>query len=345
MASISWSADVEEEQVSEPPGPPMAVFSVVGAGRSGTTVLASILGEVDGFQSAGELRWFWERGIAEQRPCGCGKIPERCPVWSVVASRVSEAQAGRGWSLPEIVAAQHEVARRRSLFRLLRALDRGVGGWQALDLVLKVTGNTVRAYADVTGARVIVDTSKRPQDAAVLAMLNHVEHYVLHIVRDPRAVVHSWRRRKSFSSESGSRTMGTRSLPASVRAWLFNSIGAELLRRRLPESRWLHMRYEDFAANPRSSVDSILRFLGEGSAVTPFTSDDTVTLHPNHIVAGNPSRFTTGSVQIRADEEWRNTLPRHEQRLVEWLTKPLMVRYGYGGSSNAQDMQSPRTAR
>lgn len=321
--------------MSEPSGPPMAILSVVGAGRSGTTVLASILGEVDGFQSAGELRWFWERGVAEQRPCGCGKVPARCPVWSVVASRVTEAQAGQGWSLREVVAAQHEVARQRSLFRLLRAVHAGVAGWQALDLVLKVTGNTVRTLADVTAARVIVDTSKRPQDAAVLAMLNQVDLYVLHIVRDPRAVVHSWRRRKSFRTDSGTRTMGTRSLPSSVRAWLVNSIGAELLRRRLPESRWLHIRYEDFAANPRSSVESILRFLGEGGARAPFASDDTVTLHPNHIVAGNPSRFTTGSVRIKVDEEWRRALPKHDQRLVEWLTKPLMARYGYGGPNDA----------
>jgi hypothetical protein len=40
----------------------LKVLSIVGAGRSGTTVLASILGEVGGFASAGELRWLWERG-------------------------------------------------------------------------------------------------------------------------------------------------------------------------------------------------------------------------------------------------------------------------------------------
>jgi Sulfotransferase family len=311
------------------PDSPLTVLSVVGAGRSGTTVLASILGEVESFQSAGELRWFWERGIAERRPCGCGAIPIDCPVWSRVASEVLNAD--RDWSLDDLVAAQHEVARQRNLPRLLRAVASGPTGWPALELVRTVTGRAVRAFAEVTGARVVVDTSKRPQDAAIFAMLPGIDNYVLHIVRDPRGVVYSWRRRKSFRSDSGVRTMGTRSLPSSVRAWLLNSIGAELLRPRLDESRWLHLRYEDFAADPRSSVESILRFLGRGE-MPPFDGRSTVTLHPNHIVAGNPSRFTTGSVTLKVDDEWRSGLSRRDQLLVRLATGPLMMRYGYGGS-------------
>jgi Sulfotransferase family len=311
------------------PDSPLTVLSVVGAGRSGTTVLASILGEVESFESAGELRWFWERGIAEGRPCGCGAIPNDCPVWSRVAAQVLNAD--RDWSLDDLVAAQHEVARQRNLPRLLRAVRSGPTGWPALELVRTVTGRAVRAFAEVTAARVVVDTSKRPQDAAIYAMLPEIEHYVLHIVRDPRGVVYSWRRRKSFRSDSGVRTMGTRSLPSSVRAWLLNSIGAELLRRRLDESRWLHLRYEDFAADPRSSVESILRFLGGGD-IPPFDGRSTVTLHPNHIVAGNPSRFTTGSVTLKVDDEWRSGLSRRDQLLVRLATGPLMRRYGYGGS-------------
>jgi hypothetical protein len=197
--------------------------------------------------------------------------------------------------------------------------------------VLAATGGAVRAFAEVTDARVVVDTSKRPQDAAIYAMLPGIEHYVLHIVRDPRGVVYSWRRRKSFRSDSGIRTMGTRSLPSSVRAWLLNSIGAELLRRRLDKTRWMHLRYEDFAADPRSSVESILRFLGTGE-MPPFDGKSTVTLHPNHIVAGNPSRFTTGAVTVKVDNEWRNGLPRRDQLLVQLVTAPLMMRYGYAAS-------------
>lgn len=306
------------------------VLSVVGAGRSGTTVLASILGEVDGIASAGELRWLWSRGVLERRPCGCGEAPEACPVWAPVIAR-SAATSVPGWSAStteQIVAAQHEVGRRDNQLRVLRSVHRRQTDWPALQQVRAVIGSALVAFAEVTAARVVVDTSKRPQDAAVLAGLAGVDHYVLHMVRDPRAVVHSWTRAKTFSTGAETRVMGTRSLPSSVRRWLGNSLGAEVLRRQLPHSRWLQLRYEDFARGPRESVDEILQFL-EQSGPTPFVQPDTVALGPNHIVAGNPSRFTTGTVQIRSDDAWRQQMARPHQLLVEVATKPLMRRYGF----------------
>ena len=321
------------------PRPPLKVLSVVGAGRSGTTVLASILGEVDGFASAGELRWLWERGVQAERPCGCGIIPAHCAVWSPVIEQTlarTAANASPG-KVESIVSSQHELARRRNLIRVLQSIDPDdKEAWPALQTVRTVTGSACSALADVTASRVVVDTSKRPLDAAILAGVKEVDHYVLHIVRDPRAVVHSWRRAKSFTTQGTTRTMGTRSLPSTVRRWISNAISAEALRRRIPAPRWLHIRYEDFAAEPRAVVQSILSFLGE-NAETPFTDDHTVLLHPNHIVAGNPSRFTTGSVTIRADEEWRRSMARRDQRLVELLTMPLMLKYGYPLRHQAPD--------
>jgi hypothetical protein len=68
--------------------PRVKVLSIVGSGRSGTTVLAAILGEVAGFFDAGELHWVWGRSLVEQRPCGCGRPPAKCPIWSRVVEGV-----------------------------------------------------------------------------------------------------------------------------------------------------------------------------------------------------------------------------------------------------------------
>ena len=303
------------------------MLSVVGAGRSGTTVLASILGEVDGFVSAGELRWLWERGVVAGRPCGCGAAPSECPVWAPVIRRTLDAvPAGAG--AQDIIAAQHALARLRHAPRLLRAVGGGDDDWAPLRLVRRVTGEACEALVETTGARVVVDTSKRPVDAAVLAGTPGVDLYVLHLVRDPRAVVHSWRRAKQFTAGGRTNTMGTRGLASTVRRWTSNCMWAEALRRRLPDSRWLSMRYEDFAAAPRAQVERILAHLGE-SGPAPFVDDHTVTLRPNHIVAGNPSRFTTGEVAIRADEEWRRRMPVRDQAMVAAMTAPLALHYGY----------------
>lgn len=308
----------------------LKVLSVVGAGRSGTTVLASILGELDGFTSAGELRWLWERGVRDGRPCACGRPPEECTVWSTVLDDVRAALAERlpTTDVEAVVAAQHEVAARRRLPRLFGSIGTASPDWKALETVRTVIGAACFSLAAGTGARVVVDTSKRPADAAVLAGLPDVDHYVLHIVRDPRAVVHSWRRAKTFTTGGQTRTMGTRSLGSTVRRWWSSGLWTEGLRRHVPGSHWMHMRYEDFAAEPRRAVEELMSFMGE-SGPTPFVDDHTVRLRPNHIVAGNPSRFTTGAVTIRADEEWRRQMSRRDRLLVSGLTMPLMRRYGY----------------
>lgn len=320
----------------------LKVLSVVGAGRSGTTVLASILGEVGGFASAGELRWLWERGVRARRPCACGQAPTECEIWSrVIAGVLEQVEASRpGTTVDEIVAAQHEVARRYNFGRVLRAARSEHQGWPALELVRTVTWAACEAFADVTGAQVVVDTSKRPVDAAVLAGLDGVDHYVLHIVRDPRAVVHSWGRPKTYTTGGETMTMGARGLVSSARRWTSSGLFAEALRRQVPPPRWLHMRYEDFARSPRSAVEAIVDLVGE-KGVAPFSDDQTVELRPNHIVAGNPSRFTTGSVTIRADEEWRRRMSRRDRALVELMTMPLMLRYGYGRPRARARAQAP----
>lgn len=305
------------------------MLSIVGPGRSGTTILASVLGEAEGVMSVGELRWLWRRGLLERRSCGCGVPPAECPVWSGIVPGVL---AGAGTTASGVAAAQDELSSRAHRLRAIRSSSGGEDGWPALDLVRDVTGRLVSGVAGTTGARVIVDSSKRAQDAAVLAALDDVDHYVLHMVRDPAAVAFSWQRRDKTVRVGGqSRTMATRRLLPSVARWTENSLSAELLRRHVPADRWMFLRYEDFAASPRDTVARVLAFLGE-SAEPPFTDGTTVVLGVNHTVAGNPNRFRSGPVTIALDGEWRTRMPRPRRLAVRGLTWPLLVRYGYASA-------------
>jgi hypothetical protein len=316
--------------------PRVKVLSIVGEGRSGTTVLAAILGEVAGFFDAGELRWVWGRSLIEQRPCGCGRPPAQCPVWSRVVERTfgvppEDQAAGRGgMATGEVVADERELVARRNRFRLLRAADRSGPGWPALDRMRAVTGNLYANLVDVTGARVIVDASKRPEDAAVLAGVSSVDPYVLHIVRDPRAVVFSWSRLKP--SPDGTTVMQRMRPSRIVRDWVESNAGAEVLRRHVPADRWFFSTYEDFAARPRETVRSIVAFMQEAGEA-PFVTEDTVVLDGNHTLLGNPDRFRTGAVTIAPDERWRSQMPQRRKVGVQVATWPLMRRYGYLGSS------------
>jgi len=313
-------------------GPATKVLSIVGAGRSGTTILASILGEVPGVVAAGEIRWLWQRGVLEHRSCGCSEPPARCPVWSTVLGRIlatpPDTDHARLPLVGEILRSQRELSSPRNRLRVIRSADGRGGTWLALDRMREVTEQVCAGLVEATHADVVVDTSKRAQEAAVWASLPSIDHYVLHIVRDPRAVAYSWRRRKPAGPGEVQRTMSTRRLLSSVKRWTENCLGAEMLRRQLPPHRWLFVRYEDFAAEPRPTVARMLELLSL-SAHPPFDGDRTVTLGSNHIVAGNPSRFRTGPVRIRADTEWKREMTQRDQATVAALTLPLLVKYGY----------------
>lgn len=311
----------------------MKVLSIVGPGRSGTTILASIMGEVDGVFSTGELRWFWQRGLLEGRTCGCGLPPTECEVWSAVLSRlVGDCGPPRSGDVTvfaaRVVAAQRAVAARSNRLRVIRSVAGGAGGWDDLQHVRSATADVFSALSTVTGARLVIDTSKRAQDAAIVAALDDVDHYVLHIVRDPRAVAYSWSRRKSNPAAEVNGTMLTRGASGAVSRWTENCVGAEVLKRYLPGDRWMSLRYEDFVAAPRWTIGSIFAFLGMDVA-TPFSEDRTVVLGRNHTVAGNPNRFRTGAVTIVDDDEWRTRLARQDRMRVAAVAFPLMLRYRY----------------
>ncbi len=93
--------------------------------------------------------------------------------------------------------------------------------------------------------------------------------------------------------------------------------------------RYARLRYEDFVAEPRRAIRYILDMLHEDTDRLPFVGERDVELGVSHTVAGNPNRFQSGTVRLRADEEWAFRMGRRDRALVTLLTLPLLTRYGY----------------
>jgi Sulfotransferase family len=312
----------------------LKVLSMVGSARSGTTILGNILGEVQGVANAGELRWLWRWGLAERRPCGCGLPPVECPRWSVVLSDLRRARlpaaddAAVTAAIDAASRAQAEVLARRNRLRAISAATGRDTRWAALRCARAATVDVCAALAQASGAGLVVDTSKLAQQAALLAGAPEVDHYVLHLVRDPRAVAFSWQRRKALPLADGISTMATMGPVASVRNWSKACVQAEMLRHYVPGDRWLSVRYEDFVARPEATVSRVLDFV-RVAPPAPFLGPDTVRLGLNHTLAGNPNRFRTGSVRIAEDDEWKVRLARRDRVVITAGALPLLLRYGY----------------
>jgi hypothetical protein len=180
-------------------------------------------------------------------------------------------------------------------------------------------GDVYAATVRETGARVIVDSTKSPAYGRLLESVPGIELYVLHLVRDARATAWSWQKRAELDVPA----------PAFALIWsAWNPIIELLWSRR--NGRYLRLRYEDFAAQPRDAVERIARFVGEEASSAPFVSPDEVQLEPTHSVAGNPGKGgMVGRATIRRDDEWRTAAGYAGRRTVAALTWPVRLRYGY----------------
>ena len=303
------------------------VLYIGGLGRSGSTLLDRMLGQVPGFFSSGEIRDLWQRGLRENRLCGCGRPFRECPVWSEVGVR-----AFGGWDRVDLDRAQALTASvdRHKLLPLLA----WPGAWPPfrgkVRRYAELIGPVYRALAEVTGARVIIDSSKAPSTAFLLRQIPDLELKAVHLIRDSRGVAHSWNKKVVRPDTPGRTVYMHRYHPYRIGVrWVTRNGMMELLARLGTPS--VRVRYEALVEDPRGQVERILRALELPfhPSDLSFISDGHVDLSPNHTVMGNPMRLKTGPVALRLDEEWKSGLAKKQSGMVTVLTRPLLRRYGY----------------
>ncbi|WCN84020.1 sulfotransferase [Micromonospora sp. LH3U1] len=308
------------------------VLYLAGSGRSGSTLVTTVLGQLPGFFAAGELRYLWRRGVLENRPCGCGAPLADCPLWTRVRADLTEADPAG------IAGRLAERLRLRGLPALLRRQRRGqppvAGHPDDTHLAQLYASIAEHALPDQAGG-VIVDSSKLPPYGALLGSLPGIDLYVLHVVRDPRATAYSWRRRRPLDGRVDDRLMTRPPVWKAALLWLvWNTATVRLWggHRAADDravGRYLRVRYEDFVADPAGTTARIVRFVGATPDDLPFPTPDTVRLAPTHSVAGNPSRHRTGVVGVVADTEWLSGLSTRAYAVVTGLTGPALSRFGY----------------
>lgn len=302
---------------------PQVVY-VMGEGRSGSTLLGDLLGQAVGCFHAGELDHLWVELAARGSliPCSCGEVVFDCPVWSEVVARLRAAGVPIATQLPRWSRDIGRLQRVRTFLSGPAVLGRDAAAHAYADLLAR----TYATIADVTGARVVVDTTKHPAEGLLACSHPRVEAFAVHLVRDPRAVLHSrirlagWRNRPAVRS----RTIAYSAARWSARNWL-----AESICRRCAKGRCIRVRYEDLVADPAHTLRSVLHALGEPNMPPPTIRGRTVDIAPGHVLAGNLTKFRTGVVEVKEDAAWRAALTLRQRFVGTVFALPLLARYGY----------------
>jgi hypothetical protein len=306
---------------------PIRVVFIGGCGRSGSTLLARMLGEFPRFISTGEMRFIWQRGLVENQLCGCGTPFRECPFWKAVGD-----EAFGGWheiDAHEMAALERAVDRHRYIpFLVAPRLWPGYG--RRLARYTDVLARLYGGVAHVTQGAYIVDSTKDPPFAFLLRRVPGVDLRVVHLVRDSRGVAFSWTKRVRKPEETGTTTYMNTYHPVEMGfRWMAYNLSFHVLER-LGIPRLL-TRYEGLVTSPHAEIERIARHLDEelGEEHFSFLNRGGLDLGVHHTVSGNPMRFEQGKIPLHLDEEWRTRLNPVHKRLVSICTFPLLVRYGY----------------
>ena len=299
------------------------VLYLGGFGRSGTTLVERLLGELPGVCALGEVVHLWERDIRHDERCGCGSRFSGCGFWQ----RVGRLAFG-GWHNVDVdrVHQLRDIVERTRHIPWLASMN------EAPDEVREYANYYSRVYAAaaaVSGASVVVDSSKHSALAHVLRWADDIDLRVLHVVRDARGVAYSWTKTVTRPETDGTDEMTRYSPGRSALLWSAHNAAFGVLARCGVAVR--RIRYEEFLADPRAELARIGAFAG-----LPMGPDDLAFLQPGHAdltaghsAAGNPMRFTVGRLPLRRDDAWVRALPRAQRRLVGAVCGPMLRAYGY----------------
>lgn len=301
------------------------VLTINGWGRSGSTILGSLLGQFDGFFYGGELRNIWNMSLIKNRLCGCSVPFKECSLWRKIFdfafNGASNVDAEKVTHVMQSTTRMRHIplkflpgAKKLFTFRLKYYLD------HVRKLFLSIKS--------VTECKVIVDSSKSVLYSYLLSLIDDLDVYVVHLIRDPRGVAFSKTKEKIQPDSKEIIYMHKFSAFDSSMVWGFRNIATELYWVNNKE-KYIMVRYEDFVKEPREIINKILNFTGENPTGSPFLSENEIKLAGSHSVWGNPSRFITGKVKLKLDDTWKKKIKPSHRFLSTFLTFPLLIKYGY----------------
>lgn len=309
---------------------------IVGAGRSGSTIFERLLGGFPGFVNVGELVEVFRQIAPRNERCGCGARFDECEFWQGVGTR-----AFGGWDPDEVAESaslQRRVARQRYLASLATHTLRSASFEGDLAAYCDRQYRLYRAIQQEAKADVIVDASKAVAPLVALRNEPRIDLRVLHLVRDVRGVSYSWAKsgvERPHATDADRANMARFSVGLTAARWTRMELQATVATTVMKPS--VTIRYEDLVANPEETTQRTLRELGLGAFGEQgrHLKGNIAMLPSSHGISGNPSRFTTGEVTLRADEQWRSKLGGRDRAVVTALGLPPLIAHGYLRSGGA----------
>ncbi len=269
------------------------IIYIMGSGRSGSTLLSSMLGSQRDIVCAGEVynyMNFFESAEARSRKCSCGEALLQCDYWQQIRDRLKQQ---KGTELLD-----------------LKDTDRHTFDENNHALL--------SAIRDVSGKPVIVDSSKRHYRLKLLLKSGLFRVTIVHLIRDARAYAYSSlvTARKNGESDTA--------YYKKILQWQKKNIGIKAIYGRHP--RYVQMRYEDLVRNHEAELERVMRLcdltLDTGRVFDP-------SVNQSHEFSGNSGFISKGLDEIKLDTRYLESLSARQWLVSSTLVAPCLTLFGY----------------
>ncbi|MDP2471119.1 MAG: sulfotransferase [Candidatus Palauibacterales bacterium] len=301
----------------------LSVIYIGGYGRSGSTILGTLLGALPEALHAGELSCLPAEWPDRTRRCSCGTVLCECPAWS-------DCDPGRLLS-----AAEWTTIRR---LEALSSLPRLLLGWtsrkdrEAIRHYGSVVLSALAANADCA---MIIDSSKTARAAAsrpaALARYSEARVVLVHLTRDGRRCLHSLLMTGSnWKLEGRAEAVQPGALRASL-GWLMANLAASVSGLFLFRGRYCRLRFEDLLEDPEGTLIHLERCTGVDLSAIRERLGRQEGFPVGHVLGGNRLRFEQ-EVRLRPERAQADTDLSRSQRVTFAVVAGWLNRlYGYGG--------------
>lgn len=304
------------------------VLYIGGIDRSGSTLLTKVLNEARGFFGVNELALIGFYGLKLNQSLSNGDLFKESKLWNDI-----------------LVDAYREVPEEKVLNfytqpgpKIERLVFNGLYPTSKPNENYLIYKNNLaklyRSIQKVTGCSVIVDSSKTPEYAWVLAEIADIDLHVIHLSRDPRGVFYSLRKsihRQDVDAKRKVRMKQQNLLRFSAKYTVWNIVLGRLKKK---AASYVRVRYEDFVERPQETVDRIFNTIGK-SPQQLFEAKNVICFKKkDYGIWGNPMRNTTGRLKVLPDLAWKSQLPLRYRLLVVALTFPILTWLGYSKRSS-----------
>ena len=275
----------------------VSIIYLLGAGRSGTTLLATVLNNHPNIQTLGEMHQFLEY-LKNHKLCSCGLPLNECPFWGPVVEVLN-------FSKEELLLKQKEA--------MLNEQHRNIPGLiigKKVDKEYFESQNLIfETIHSVKSNKWLLDSSKYIARYLLLKKGKKLKVKGIYMVRDVRGVINSF-----------SKNVQTPRNPVSTLFYytainFFGQLVCWL------DKEVIKIKYEEFVANPIPTTVKIYSHIFESKS--NFEDMPSVFQIP-HIIGGNRMK-KHNSIEIKSDDKWKVKIPRYKQIIYYLISLPFML--------------------